>query len=96
MPGGFGTMDEFFETLTLIQTKTITQFPIILFGTKYYRRLSELMDQMLKHETIDPNDLKLILFTDSVDEAMEHIQRYITGNYEIKPRRRSWWLLERR
>src|SRR5215471_6327067 len=42
MPGGFGTMDEFFETLTLIQTKTITQFPIILFGKEFYKELADL------------------------------------------------------
>ena len=43
MPGGFGTMDEFFETLTLVQTKTISQFPIVLFGKEYYRELIETM-----------------------------------------------------
>ena len=96
MPGGFGTMDEFFDTLTLIQTKTITQFPIILFGTEYYRKLGELMNSMVEQGTIDPEDLKLVLITDDVDEAMEHIQTYITGNYKIKPRKRFWWLLEKR
>jgi uncharacterized protein (TIGR00730 family) len=96
MPGGFGTMDEFFETLTLIQTKMITQFPIILFGVEYYRKLGELMESMSHHSSISSEDLKLVLITDSVEDAMQHIQTYITGNYKIKPHKRLWWLLERR
>src|SRR5678815_2114447 len=52
MPGGFGTMDEFFETLTLIQTKSITQFPIILFGKEYYKELADQMAEMVKQLTI--------------------------------------------
>jgi len=96
MPGGFGTMDEFFDTLTLIQTRTITQFPIILFGTSFYAKLGEVMKDMVEQGTIDAEDLNLVLITDSVDQAMEHIQTYITGNYKIKPRKRLWWLLEKR
>jgi uncharacterized protein (TIGR00730 family) len=95
MPGGFGTMDEFFETLTLIQTKSITQFPVILFGKEFYKDLGELMDDMVKQGTINPEDLKLVLITDSVDEAMHHIRTYIMGNYKIKERKKLWWLLER-
>jgi uncharacterized protein (TIGR00730 family) len=96
MPGGFGTMDEFFETLTLIQTKTITQFPIILFGTEFYKELADSMAAMVKQQTINPEDLQLVLITDSVDEAMEHIKTYITKNYKIKSRKKLWWLVERR
>ena len=96
MPGGFGTMDEFFETLTLIQTKSLTQFPIILFGKEFYKELEELMGDMVKEQTINPEDLQLVLITDSVDEAMEHIRKYITTNYKIKPRKRLWWLIEKR
>lgn len=96
MPGGFGTMDEFFETLTLIQTKSITQFPIILFGKEFYKDLELLMGDMVKEQTINPEDLQLVLITDSVDEAMEYIRAYITKNYTIKPRKRLWWLLEKR
>lgn len=96
MPGGFGTMDEFFETLTLIQTKTITQFPIILFGKEFYKDLEELMGYMLKAQTINPEDLQLVLITDSVDEAMDHIRKYITTNYKVRPRKRLWWLIEKR
>lgn len=96
MPGGFGTMDELFETLTLVQTNTISQFPIILFGKSFYRPLMDTIDKMLEEKTISAEDLKLLLFTDSVDEAMAHIQKYIRSNYKVKPRQRRWWLFEKR
>jgi uncharacterized protein (TIGR00730 family) len=96
MPGGFGTMDEYFDVLTLIQTKSLIQFPIILFGKEFYKELSDLMADMVKQQTINPEDLQLVLITDSVDEAMKHIHTYITGNYTIKPRKRMWWLFEKR
>jgi uncharacterized protein (TIGR00730 family) len=96
MPGGFGTMDEFFETLTLIQTKTITGFPIVLFGKSYYKELWEAMLDMSERGTISKEDMDLVLFTDDVNEAMDHIHKYITANYKIKPRRKLWWLLEKR
>jgi uncharacterized protein (TIGR00730 family) len=96
MPGGFGTMDEFFETLTLVQTKTITNFPIVLFGKEFYQPLIEVMELMIEKGTISAPDMNLVLLTDDVDEAMEHISKYITTNYKIKPRRRWWWLFEKR
>lgn len=96
MPGGFGTMDEFYETLTLVQTKTITQFPIVLFGKSYYQPLMDYMSLMAAQKTISPEDLNLVLLTDSVDDAMEHVNKYITTNYKIKPRKRLWWLFEKR
>ncbi|HEY0355072.1 MAG TPA: LOG family protein, partial [Flavisolibacter sp.] len=96
MPGGFGTMDEFFETLTLIQTKTITGFPMVLFGKDFYKELWETMLDMSEKGTISKEDLDLVLFTDDVDEAMNHIHKYITSNYKIMPRRKFWWLFEKR
>jgi uncharacterized protein (TIGR00730 family) len=96
MPGGFGTMDEFFETLTLIQTKTITQFPIVLFGKEYYAPLMKTIEEMVDEGTISKEDLNLLLLTDSVDEAMQHIHTYIRTNYKVKPRKRYWWLFEKR
>ncbi|MGI8952723.1 MAG: TIGR00730 family Rossman fold protein [Chitinophagaceae bacterium] len=95
MPGGFGTMDEFFETLTLIQTKTITQFPIVLFGKEYYKELMETIQDMANKGTISNDDLNLVLLTDDVNNAMEHIKTYITKNYTIKPRKKMWWLFEK-
>ncbi len=96
MPGGFGTMDEFFSTLTLIQTKSITQFPMVLFGKEYYKSLLQEIESMAREGTITKADMSLVLVTDSVDEAMDHISNFITKNYKIKPRRRLWWLFEKR
>jgi len=96
MPGGFGTMDEFFETLTLVQTKTVTQFPIVLFGKDYYKDLWEMIEHMGEKGTIAKKDLSLVLLTDDVDEAMQHIHTYINKHYQVKPRKRSWWFFEKR
>jgi len=96
MPGGFGTMDELFETLTLIQTTTIEQFPVVLFGKQYYQPLWDYMEDMSEYGTISLRDLDLVLLTDSHDEAMEHIEKYISGNYQVKDRRKLWWMFERR
>lgn len=95
MPGGFGTMDEFFEILTLIQTKTITTFPIVIFGKEYYKELFEAMNDMAARGTISKEDMNLVLLTDDIDEAMQHIEKYIKTNYKIKPRKRMWWLFEK-
>lgn len=96
MPGGFGTMDEFFETLTLVQTKTLTQFPIVLFGKEYYKEMLEAMNDMAAKGTISKEDMSLVLITDDIDEAMDHIRHYITTNYKVMRRRRVWALLEKR
>ncbi|HSU28891.1 MAG TPA: TIGR00730 family Rossman fold protein [Chitinophagaceae bacterium] len=96
MPGGFGTMDEFFETLTLIQTKSITQFPIVLFGKEYYQPLMEMIEWMAQEGTISKEDMNLVLLTDDIDDAMQHIQGYIQTNYKIRRRNRLRWLFERR
>ncbi len=96
MPGGFGTMDEFFEIVTLIQTKTVTQFPVVLYGESYYKPLIDTIYFMAEQGTISAEDLKLVLLTDNIDEAMEHISKYISTNYKIKPRKRMSWLFEKR
>ena len=96
MPGGFGTLDEFFETLTLIQTKSITQFPVVLFGKEYFQPLLENIEWMAQQGTISKEDMSLVLITDSVDEAMNYISSYISSNYKVKPRKRLWWLFEKR
>ena len=95
MPGGFGTMDEFFETLTLVQTKTITSFPLVLFGKEYYKELMDVMHDMARKGTISEQDMSLVLLTDDVGEAMDHIRKYIQTNYKIKPRKKIWWLFEK-
>jgi len=96
MPGGFGTMDEFFETLTLVQTKTITRFPIVLFGKNYHRPLMDMIEWMAQQGTISKEDMSLVLLTDDETEAMEHIRTYINVNYKVLPRKRYWWLFEKR
>ena len=96
MPGGFGTMDEFFETLTLVQTKIITQFPIVLYGKTYYKELWEYLEYMADQGTINREDLSLVLLTDDVDDAINHIRTYIKTNYKLAPRRKKWWLFEKR
>lgn len=82
MPGGIGTMDEFFEALTLIQTHKIVDFPIVIFGKTYWEPLMPLFHQMLHSSMIDPDDLKYVLFTDSQDEAMEHIRTVALEKYK--------------
>lgn len=96
LPGGFGTMDEFFETLTLIQTRTITQFPMVLFGKDYYKELWDVLEHMAANGSVAKEDLSLVLLTDDVEEAMNHIRTYISQNYKIKPRKKSLWLMEKR
>lgn len=96
MPGGFGTMDEFFETLTLVQTRTITLFPIVLFGKSYYNELWEMLEHMAVKGTISREDLSLVLLTDDIGEAMQHIRLYIGKYYKVKPRKRVWWFFEKR
>ncbi len=96
MPGGWGTMDELFETLTLVQTGIIHDFPVVLIGKDYYSQLIDYLHFMEEQGTISPEDLKLVLLTDDIQEAMAHIRTYILGNYRIKSRRQPlWWLLER-
>ncbi len=73
MPGGFGTMDELFETLTLLQTKKMTKkLPVVLFGSEYWDKVLNL-DAMVEFGTINAEDLDLLYRTDDVDEAFNYI-----------------------
>ena len=73
MPGGFGTLDEFFEILTLIQTEKIKKnLPIVLFGKEYWSKLIN-FETLVEFGTIDRKDLDLFLLTSSVDEAYEYV-----------------------
>jgi hypothetical protein len=95
MPGGFGTMDELFETCTLIQTRTIRNFPIVVYGTAYHQPLRNFFQKMIDEKTISEEDMKLVLFTDDVEEGMEHIRKYLRENFNVKPAQPSPWLFER-
>jgi uncharacterized protein (TIGR00730 family) len=86
-PGGFGTLDEFFETLTLIQTKKIEGFPMVLFGKEYWQSALDMMAKMAEEGTILEEDLNLFLVTDSVDEAVAYIQKETFSRFEIQRRR---------
>ena len=80
-PGGFGTMDELFEALTLIQTKKIRNFPVVLFGSHYWRGLLQWITSTMVHEKkISPEDLRLIHLTDSPKDAVDFIIRINEAN----------------
>ena len=77
MPGGFGTLDEFFEVATLVQTQRIPQFPLILFGSEHWKGLLAWMKTRLeKDKLISRGDLDLVKVTDDVDEVIEIIRDY--------------------
>ncbi|MBK0383476.1 TIGR00730 family Rossman fold protein [Pedobacter sp. SD-b] len=86
LPGGFGTMDELFEALTLIQTGKIARFPIVLVGISYWSGLIDwIKNHMLETEhNINPEDLNLFRLVDTAEEAAEHIFRFY-DKYVLKP-----------
>ncbi len=78
LPGGFGTMDELFEALTLIQTKRIKGFPVILMGSDYWKGLVDwLRGTMLGQNKISPDDLDLFQVIDDPEEAVKYIKKYV-------------------
>lgn len=85
LPGGFGTMDELFEALTLIQTKKIAKFPIVLVGREYWAGLFEWIQKTLMIEKmVDEKDLKLIFLADDAEQAVNHINEFYS-RYLLKP-----------
>lgn len=84
MPGGYGTLDEFFEALTLIQTGKFQKFPVVLMGKEFHADLMKYLQHLAVEKTIDPVDLQLFLFTDSVDEAVAHITKYAIEGFGLK------------
>jgi hypothetical protein len=80
MPGGFGTLDELFEAITLIQTNKIEKFPIILVGTEFWEGLFDwVKDSMLKAGNISPKDLDLIQLVDTKEEIVAIIDSFYKG-----------------
>jgi len=73
MPGGFGTLDELSEVLTLIQTNKMSKIPIVFYGKKFFEPLLDFYKNMINENMIDKNDLNLIHITDNVDDAVEYI-----------------------
>lgn len=99
MPGGFGTLDEYFEALTLIQTKMLHEFPIIIFDKAYHKDIIEHIEKMKTRGTISAADLDLCLFTDSIEEAVNHLKHNAIKRFGLKAekkRRTSWWLFEKK
>ena len=87
LPGGFGTLDELTEALTLIQTRKILQFPIVLMGVDYWKPFLAMVKTMVEAGTISPADLDLMLVTDSVDEAMAHLELHAIQHFGLKKRK---------
>ncbi|MCX6166984.1 MAG: TIGR00730 family Rossman fold protein [Sphingobacteriales bacterium] len=86
LPGGFGTLDEMFEALTLIQTGKIARFPIVLVGSSYWTGLMDWVKQtmLLQESNIHEEDLNLFRIVDTAEEAAEHIFRFY-DKYVLKP-----------
>jgi uncharacterized protein (TIGR00730 family) len=94
LPGGVGTIDELFEAFTLIQSGKIRQFPMILMGTAYWRPLTDLLQRMAVAGAIGAHDLDLLLVTDDVEDAIEHLERNAIDRFALRVPKPSRWLGE--
>jgi uncharacterized protein (TIGR00730 family) len=98
MPGGFGTLDEFFESITLMQTKMISDFPVVIMDKEFYKNIIAHVDVMKTEGTISPDDTDLFFFTDEVDEAVAYIQNNTIKKYGLGPKEKMRpfkWLFEK-
>jgi uncharacterized protein (TIGR00730 family) len=86
LPGGLGTLDELSEALTLIQTKKILHYPVVLIGAAYWRGFIALLEDMVKAGTISAGDLQLFLVTDDLKEALAHIKKHAIEEFGLAPR----------
>ncbi len=96
MPGGFGTLDELFEVLVLIQTGKIKDFPVVLLGSEFWRPLLEqLRKTLLGHQTVDAKDLELFQLSDSPEKAVADIRERAMKRFGLTdgPRMRRHWFL---
>lgn len=98
MPGGMGTLDELFEALTLIQTKVIKHFPIVIFDSEYHKELCQHIKVMAKNESINAEDMKLLFVTDSVEDLINHIEAYSVKQFGLvrKQYKPKWWFSEKK
>jgi uncharacterized protein (TIGR00730 family) len=83
LPGGAGTLDEMFETMTLIQTGKLKIFPIVLMGKDYWQPLMDFVYRMAEEGTISPDDPELIFFTDDIEDAVAHLQRHAVRQFGL-------------
>ena len=99
LPGGAGTLDEMFEAITLIQTRKMKNFPVVIMGTDYWDEILPFIDKMAKAGMIAPSDLELVHATNSVDDAIAHIRIHAIERFGLHAARRvhrHWrWLGER-
>jgi uncharacterized protein (TIGR00730 family) len=96
LPGGFGTLDEIFEVATLIQTEKIKQFPLVLFGSEFWRPLiGFLHDRTLRDRTIDSVDIERLFMTDSPQEAVRSLTKAAQIQFGLTygPRAQRRWFL---
>ncbi len=84
LPGGYGTLDELFETITLIQTKKTARFPIVLFGQSYWSKMLDFIEVMDQEGTISTRDKDLFMVTDSVEEGMKFISTFVQDHFILK------------
>ena len=98
LPGGLGTLDELCEALTLVQTGKIKSFPVVLIGTAYWKPFLSLLREMAAAGAISEHDLDLLIVTDDLDEAVQHLEKNAVTAFGLRripwsqPR---WWLGER-
>ena len=99
MPGGAGTLDELFETVTLIQTGKVRNFPILLYGKDYWKPMLEQIDRMVAAGTLGQKELEFVFVADSVEEATRLLQGRLVLMWQQAQRRTDapkWWFLEER
>jgi uncharacterized protein (TIGR00730 family) len=89
-PGGFGTLDEFFEALTLIQTGKIEKFPVVIFDDGFHSHVIEHIKAMVEKKTISPEDQDLFLITNDVDEAIHYIKTKTETGFGLKYKPLKW------
>ena len=83
LPGGLGTLDELNEALTLIQTKKVLHYPVVLMGATYWRGFLALLEDMVKAGTVSATDLNLFMVTDDLNEALEHIRKHAIEEFKL-------------
>ena len=97
LPGGLGTLDELCEALTLIQTRKIRNFPVVLVGTEYWQPFIALLREMTAMGAMGEDDLDLFKVTDDLDDAMQHLETHAVAAFGLRrvPWPPRWWLGER-
>ncbi|MCO6466591.1 MAG: TIGR00730 family Rossman fold protein [Bradyrhizobiaceae bacterium] len=84
MPGGFGTLDELYEAITLMQTNKIRNFPVVVMGTEYYEEIMAAARKFIQEGTISPSDLDRFYYTDSVEDACAYLKKHVVKRFGLK------------